>query len=133
MPNLSYGAKMKVVPLDLLARLFRSAGSDDPVDFQVIAHGQPPAAVSDAELESLSSRALAVLLDKASDVVLGPVTGCDFVGRAIEVEFTIAARSVEELHRRVGHALGVLEEHGPFQYRDSTTSRLDPDRECVPA
>ncbi len=133
MPTLPYGTNMRIMPLEALIRLFRSTVSEDPLEFQVIAHGQPPKAVGDEELESLSSQTLDILLDKASGVVLGPVTGCDFVGRSIELEFTVEARSVEELHRRVGHVLGVLEEHGPFLYRDSTTSRLDPDREAVPA
>ena len=80
----------------------------------------------------MSSLALDALLERAKGTVLGPVTGVDFNDRCIEVEFTVEASSVEELHRRIGHALRVLADLD-VEYYDSTTSRLDPEREPVPA
>lgn len=87
--------------------------------------------VSRDELESATEQVLDLLLEDAS--VLGPAAACDFGSdAAIEVEFAIRAASLEDLHRRVGHLLSLLEARGAFQYHDSTTSRADK-REPVPA
>jgi hypothetical protein len=47
--------------------------------------------------------------------------------------FVIEASSAADVHRRVGEVLRLLEDHGPFELQDSRASRLDPDREAVPA
>ena len=120
-----------------LSRLFRQGQQAqhpaDVIQFQAVVRVRPLEIVEPEELEEGAERTLSVLLGGAKDTALGPVVGCDFEQGQIEAEFTVEATSAEDLHRRLGHVVRVLEEQGPFRYHDSTASRLDLDREPVPA
>lgn len=110
-----------------LVKLFKHAPR---MEFQVVAHITPPTPVSQDELEHATEEALDLLLERAADTALGPAAGCDFDKNCIEIVFSVEATSAEDLHRRVGHVMRLLEE-GPFELHDSSTSRVDPDREPV--
>lgn len=118
------------MPAGALRRVF-GRGADQPViGFQVIAHGRPREPVDENALEEAAESALEELIEHAADTALGPVVGCDFGENRIEVMFTIEARSAEQLHRKLGHILGILE-RVPLSYDESMTRRLDPDRDAV--
>lgn len=122
---------MRLVPPNPLARLFKGASSEAQREFQVTVHAQPPAPLTDEELEDATEQALDLLLERAKGTALGPAAACSFVTREVELIFSVEASSVEDLHRRIGQVVRTLEEGGPFRYQDSTTLRMDDDREAV--
>jgi hypothetical protein len=131
-PNDAYGGMMRLVPpLDSISRLFKHPPIDESMPFQVIARGTPSRHASREQLEDTSSRALETLVEHAAGVALGPVAGVNFDANCVEIEFTVEAVSVEELHRKIGQVMRTLEEGGRFEYHDSSASRLDADREAV--
>ena len=121
------GEKMRILTTleKPLGRLFKHGPR---LEFQVTAHVTPGESVGRDELEAATEEALDLLLERAADTALGPAAGCDFEKNCIEIVFSVEATSAEDLHRQVGNVMRLLE-HGPFELHDSTTSRIDPDRE----
>ncbi len=107
-----------------LSRLF--GGSEPRMEFQVIVHLQADEPMDQDVLEEETEKALDCLLEHAADTALGAAVGFD--GDQIEIEFTVEASSISEVHNQVGHVLQLLEERGGFEFNDSTTSRVAPNR-----
>jgi hypothetical protein len=123
---------MRLVPPNPFGRLFKGASSDVQHEFQVTVHTQSPEPLSNEELEDAAERALELLLERADDVALGPAVGCNFETNQVEMIFSVEASSVENLHKRLGQVLSLLEAADPFCYHDSTALRVDDDdREAV--
>jgi hypothetical protein len=119
-------------PVHALSRLFKGPpGARE--DFQVVARGRAPEPLTRDELEDATEAALDVLLERAQGLALGPAASCNFERNEIELVFTTEASSAEDLHKRIGQVMRLLEEHGPFCVDDTSTSRLGADREPVPA
>lgn len=112
-----------------LHRLFKPGLEAPLASFQVVVHLSPDEPLPDEALEETAARAHELLVERGRGAVLGPVVGCDFTQNAVEIEFTVEAASPEELHGKIGSALRILVEAGPFRYRDSRTERLE---ELVP-
>ena len=112
-----------------ISRLFGGSSEHPPmVPFQVVANLCAVEDHSDEELEAAAETALSILIEHG-DAAAGPVVGCDFEAKSVVIEFTVEAESPENLHRKIGEALRSLEAGGPFTYHDSSTARLDRERE----
>lgn len=83
-------------------------------------------------LEDAAEAALDVLVERAANTVLGPAVGCDFSAGAIEIEFTIEADSIGEVHKHLADVMRLLESDGPMELQDSSASRVRSER-AVPA
>jgi hypothetical protein len=111
--------------------MFGNRPDPKPSSFQVIFRLAAVEPQTREDLETAATDALSILVDRARGDLLGPVAGCNFDNDEIEIEATIEAMSAEELHHRIGHAIQMLIEHGPFELQGSTTSRIDPEREVA--
>jgi hypothetical protein len=105
---------------NLLSRLF--GGEKPRMEFQIIVHLQADEPMDQDVLEEKAELALDCLHDHAGDTALGAAVGFD--GDEIEIEFTVEASSMSEVHRQIGHVLQLLEKRGGFEFNDSTTSRV---------
>ena len=83
--------------------------------------------LNEGELEEIAQACLDALHRDAAFVAMGPVVSGDPETNVIEVDFTMAAESPEDLHEKIGPLAALLgRAHASWQYSGSKTARREP-------
>lgn len=99
----------------------------DMNSFQVVLRIHAEDDVVEGELEATAEAVLERVMAEAAFVALGPVMCVDFTENAVEVEFTVATESADQMHQKVRRVSEVvLAAANDFEFQGSTTSRLAP-------
>lgn len=99
---------------------------------QVLIRIEPPSSadISDDALDHVADSIVATLIQDAAGLALGPVAAVDLDKRVIEVEISVEAFSMSEIHQKMALVFAAMEREGPVPIAQSTVMRDDdPDGE----
>lgn len=110
------------------------AMTSPPQETCVVLRLEFPDGCSRHELEDYAILVQEAIDDHAAGIALGAAVRCTYEPMAVEILFTVEARSVAEVHHRVALVVATIEPALPFAFGTETaTHAAERRKELVPA